>query len=31
VLVEHDYPLPEPSDFARLTQLLFRFLYRPAT
>ncbi|MHA5050041.1 hypothetical protein [Streptomyces sp. SD15] len=31
VLVEHDYPPPEPADFVRLMQLCFRFLYRPET
>lgn len=31
VLVEHDYPPPEPKDFVQLMQLLFRFLYRPET
>ncbi len=31
VLVDHDYPPPEPADFVRLMQLTFRFLYRPET
>lgn len=31
VLVDHDYPPPEPADFVRLIQLTFRFLYSDQT